>query len=46
MSRASERKGRAGEYAVASFLSLESDTVHVIPHGNPANIIFEIDDTM
>ena len=46
MSRATERTGRAGEYAVASFLSLESDTVHVLPHGSHADIIFEIDDTM
>ena len=46
MPRATERTGRAGEYAVASFLSLESDTVHVLPHGSHADIIFEIDDTM
>ena len=31
---------------MASFLSLESDTVHVLPHGSHADIIFEIDDTM
>ena len=46
MSRATERIGRSGEYAVASFLSLESDTVHVLPHGSHADIIFEIDDAM
>jgi len=46
MSRATERIGRAGEYAVASFLSLQSDTVHILPHGSHADIIFEINDTI
>ena len=46
MARKSERIGRSGEYAVASFLSLESDTVHVLPHGSHADIVFEINNTM
>ena len=46
MTRQTERIGRSGEYAVASFLSLESDTVHVLPHGSHADIIFEINDIM
>ena len=46
MTRQTERIRRSGEYAVASFLSLESDTVHVLPHGSHADIIFEINDIM
>jgi len=46
MSRATEKLGRHGEYYTASILSLESDTVCVLPHGSHADIVFEIDDTL
>ena len=44
MSRATERLGRCGEYFTASVLSLESDSVVVLPHGSHADILFEHED--
>tara|TARA_R100000544_G_C2225671_1_gene60479 strand:- start:964 stop:1413 length:450 start_codon:yes stop_codon:yes gene_type:complete len=41
MSRSTERIGRCGEFAVASQLSLISDTVSLVPHGSHADILFE-----
>jgi hypothetical protein len=39
MARTSERIGKSGEYMTAALLSLESDTVSIIPHGSTsANI--------
>lgn len=39
--RSTERIGRCGEFAVASQLSLISDTVSLVPHGSHADILFE-----
>jgi len=43
MTRHSERIGRLGEFAVASWLSEYTDLVNLIPHGSHADIIFEYD---
>lgn len=46
MTRTSERIGKSGEYMTAALLSLESDTVSIIPHGSTSDIIFEVDDVI
>ena len=46
MPRDTERLGRSGEYIVAAYLSLYSDTVSIIPHGSHADIIAEFEDQL
>jgi len=46
MARTSERIGKSGEYMTAALLSLESDTVSIIPHGSTSDIVFEIDNVI
>ncbi len=46
MPRDTERLGRSGEYVVAAFLSLYSDTVLIIPHGSHADLVAEFENKL